>query len=148
MNGDALFAGPNPREVSERRRAAEHLRGFAQSYRFRVQLDAEGFPVIPGRYGQIEWFDGKNLAVYTDRPRLFDKLWAIPGVRRHQTGDTEMRAVFSPEALEPVAAVIKARRRRTLSSEEARRRGFKPHTQSDFRTVEATMDEHRGVRIG
>ena len=31
------------------------------------------------------------LAVYTDRPRLFEKLWAIPGVRRHQTGDHEMR---------------------------------------------------------
>jgi hypothetical protein len=82
--------------------------------------------VIPGRYGQIEWFDGNDLAVYTDRPRLFARLWAIPGVRRHQTGDTEMRAVFAPEALLQVARIIKARRRRTLSPEEARRRGFKP----------------------
>jgi hypothetical protein len=90
-----------------------------------VAFDTEGFPVIPGRYGQIEWFDGTD-AVYTDRPRLFAKLWAIPGVRRHQTGDTEMRAVFPPEALQLVAGAIKARRRRTLSPEEARRRGFKP----------------------
>lgn len=68
----------------------------------------------------------RSTAVYTDRPRLFAKLWAIPGVRRQQTGDTEMRAVFPTEAFEQVAGVIRARRRRTLSPEEARRRGFKP----------------------
>lgn len=82
--------------------------------------------MIPGRCGQIEWFDGIDLAVYTDRPRLFARIWAIPAVRRHQTGDTEMRAVFPPECLQRVARVIKARRRRTLSPDEARRRGFKP----------------------
>ena len=99
--------------------------------------------MISGRYGQIEWYcDGVNcaarsggfcalpgrfaLAVHTDRPRLFEKLWAIPCVKRYKTGDTEMRAVFPPEALEQVARVIKARLRRTLAPEEARRRGFKP----------------------
>lgn len=124
-------------------RAVEQLRALAEPYRFRVQLDAEGFPVISGRYGQIEWYcDGVNcaarsggvcalpgqfaLAVHTDRPRLFEKLWAIPGVKRYQTGDTEMRTVFPPQALKQVAKVIKARRRRTLAPEEARRRGFKP----------------------
>jgi len=95
----------------------------AKPYRFRVQLDIEGFPVISGRYGQIEWFDGEDLAVYTNRPRLFARLWAIPGVRRHQTGNTEMRAVFPPQALEQVAGLIKSRRRRALSPEEARRLG-------------------------
>ncbi len=94
---------------------------LARPHRFRVRTDVEGFPITPGGYGQIEWFDGRDLAVYTNRPRLFPKLWAIAGVRRHQTGDTEMRAVFPPEALEQVAGVIKARRRRTLASEEARR---------------------------
>ena len=112
------------------------LRALAKPYRLRVQVDAEGFPFIPGRYGQIEWHcDGVNcwscalpgqfaLAVYTDRPRLFEKLW-IPGVRRHQTGDSEMRAVFPPDSLELVALVIKARRRRSLSPAEARRLGMK-----------------------
>jgi hypothetical protein len=47
-------------------------------------------------------------------------------VKRLQTGDMEMRAMFPPEALEEVARVVKARRRRTLSSEEACRSGFKP----------------------
>jgi hypothetical protein len=102
------------------------LRSMAKPHRLRVVMDAEGFSVIPGRYGQVEWFDGVDLAVYSDRPRLFTRLWAIPGVRRHQTGDTEMRAVFPPESLLLVARLIKARRRRTLSPEEARRRGFKP----------------------
>lgn len=81
---------------------------------------------MPGRYGRIEWFEGKEFAVYTNRPRLFTRLWAIPGLRHHQSGDTEMRAVFPPEAIEQVAKVIKVRRRRTLAPEEARRRGFKP----------------------
>lgn len=99
---------------------------MARPHRLRVQPGAEGFPVFPGRYGQIEWFDGIDLAVYTDRRRLFVRLRAIPGVRRHQTGDTEMRAVFLLESLQRVARVIKARHHRTLSPEEARRRGFKP----------------------
>jgi len=136
MKGDASPASAVRRQLSLQQRAVEQLRALA--YRLRVQVDAEGFPLIPGRYGQIEWHcDGVDcwscplpgqlaLAVYSDRPRLFEKLWAIPGVKRHQTGDTEMRAVFPPEALEQVTQVIKARRRRSLSPEEARRRGFKP----------------------
>ena len=138
MKGDAAPASAVRRQLSLQQRAFEQLRALAKPHRFRVQVDAEGFPFIPGRYGQIEWHcDGVNcwscalpgqvaLAVYSDRPRLFEKLWAIPGVKRHQTGDTEMRAVFPSEVLEQVASVIKARRRRTLAPEEARRRGFKP----------------------
>ena len=79
--------------------------------------------MIPGRLGQIEWHcDGRAcygcpepgplLAAWTDRPRLFAKLWAIPGILRWQTGDAEMRALFPVEALEQVAGVIRARRRR------------------------------------
>jgi len=78
---------------------------------------AGGFCALPGQFG---------LAVHTDRPRLFEKLWAIPGVKRYQTAEMEMRAVFPPEALGQVARVIKARLRRTLAPEEARQRGFKP----------------------
>jgi len=98
---------------------------MVQGLPYRVQADPEGFPIIPGRYGQIEWTGGPELAVYTNHPRLFTKLWAIPGVSRHQTGDNEMRAIFPPDALGQVALVIKAGRKRSLSPEEARRRGFK-----------------------
>jgi hypothetical protein len=127
-----------PTRESRRQTPAQQLRALVEPHRFRVLADAEGFPVIPGRYGRIEWYcDGVTcracpvpgqvaFAVYTERPRLFSKIWSIPSVRRHQTGDSEMRAVFPPEGLEQVAGVIRARRKRTLVPEEARRRGFKP----------------------
>src|SRR2546428_13996879 len=123
-----MIAKSGPRQVPERQRAVEQLRAVAKPYRFRVQADAEGFPIIPGRHGRIEWHcDGVDcsscllpgqfaLAVYSDRPRMFAKLWAIPGVKRHQTGDSEMRALFPLEALEQVATVIRARRKRTQTS--------------------------------
>jgi hypothetical protein len=100
----------------EQRTACNRFRRLAAPYRFRVTKDTEGFPMIPGRYGSIEWFDGADLAVYSDRPRLFAKIWAVPRVRRHQTGDQEMRAIFPPEALEQVAGVIRARRQRPAAS--------------------------------
>ena len=137
IRGGLVITRAGGRQLSEQQRAAQQLRALAKPYRLRVGADAQGFPVILGRYGQIEWHcDGVNcwscalpgqvaLAVYSDRPRLFAKLWAIPGVRRHQTGDTEMRAVFPPEALEQVAAVIRARRRRQLPSDAARKLGAK-----------------------
>jgi hypothetical protein len=96
--------------TSDQRAAWTQLRRLARPLRFRVTKDAEGFSMIPGRYGRIEWFDGRDFAAYSDRPRLFAKIWAIPGIRRHQTGDQEMRAIFPPEALEQVAAVIRAKR--------------------------------------
>lgn len=121
---EAIASGARRRQLTaEQRAASEQMRQLAKAHRFRVQLDLEGFPMIPGRYGQIEWFDGEDLGVYTNRRRLFTKLWAIPGVRRHQTGDTEMRAVFPLDALEHVADAIRARRRRTLSPEAARNLG-------------------------
>jgi hypothetical protein len=112
-------------KTAEQTRAFSQLRSLAATHGYRVTADAEGFPVIPGRYGQIEWTGGSDLAVYSRRPKLFRKLWALSGVIRRQTGDAEMRAVFPPEALQQVAAVIKARRKRSLASEEARRRRFK-----------------------
>ena len=109
--------------TAEQTKAFAQLRVLAERHRFRVQADAEGWPIIPGRYGQIEWRNDRELAVYTDRPRVFQKLWAIPSMKRHQPGEREMRAVFPPQALHQVAAVIKARRKRTLSPEGARNLG-------------------------
>ncbi len=114
-------------KTAEQHAALAQLRALAEPYRFRVHADAEGFPIIPGRYGEIECYDpaGRELAVYTTHRRLFEKLWAIPGVQRHQTGDREMCALFPREALEQVAEIIKARRRRTLPPETARKLGAK-----------------------
>lgn len=96
--------------------AVASLRALAEPYRLRVVKDAEGYPVIPGRLGRVEYHDGTQFAVYSDRPRLFARLWAIPGVRRWQTGDGEMRALFPVDALEVVARALRARRRRPPGS--------------------------------
>jgi hypothetical protein len=99
------------------------LQALAASFRYRVVQDAEGWPVIPGRYGRLEWHDGETLAVYSDRPRVFARLWAVPGIRRWQVGDREARALVPVDALPHVAALIGARRRRQLSPEAARNLG-------------------------
>jgi hypothetical protein len=103
--------------------AHEQMRSLAAGGKYRVDRDAEGFPVIPGKLGRIEWHDpdGRELAVYTDRPRLFARLLAIPGVRRHQTGDQELRAIFPTAVLKQVAQVIKARRRRSQTAQKSLR---------------------------
>ena len=119
--------------TDEQAAAKRQLRTLARAPRYRVVDDEDGFPIIPGRLGRIESFcDGRDchgcplpgelaLAVWSDRPRLFAKLWAIPGVRRWQTGDGEIRAVFPVEALDQVAGVIRARRKRVGSPEAALR---------------------------
>lgn len=73
------------RQVPERQRAVQQFCEFAKPYRFRVVLDAEGLPMIPGRYGEIESYRGSvkclscalpgqfALAVLTDRPRPLEK---------------------------------------------------------------------------
>jgi hypothetical protein len=127
--------------TNEEQAAAKRLQTLPG--RYRVVADLEGWPMIPGRAGHIEVHDAISLAVYTDRPRLFAKVWSIPAVRRHQTGDTEMRAVFPPEALAQVAQVIGAKRKRSLSCEQARRvSGFgplkKPFQRHTLKAVSAT----------
>jgi hypothetical protein len=102
------------------------LTALASPFRYRVRLDPEGWPIIPGRYGRLEWHDGRSLAAYTDLPRLFARLWALPGVRRWQVGDQEARALVPVEQLPQAAALIQARRRRQLTSEAARKRSGLP----------------------
>jgi hypothetical protein len=114
--------------TTEQAEAFARLRKLAAPARLRVRPDGEGWPLIPGRLGQIEYHDGCDLAVFTDRPRLHAKPGAIPGVRRHQTGDREMRALFPPEALAQVAGVIRARRRRIQSPAQTQNLGPGPRT--------------------
>jgi hypothetical protein len=107
---------PHPHPEPTPLDALRIMRTLAAPYRLRVVRDAEGWPVIPGKLGRVEWHDGRDLAVYTDRVRLFARLWGVPGVRRWQVGDQEVRGVFSPEALPAVAALIQARRRRRANA--------------------------------
>ncbi len=63
---------------------------LAAPHRFRVRLDDEGWPIIPGRYGRLEYHDAASLAVYTDRPRLVARLWGVPA---SSTGPSPNRKV-------------------------------------------------------
>lgn len=160
MEGDAAPASTVRRQLSPQQRAVERLRALAKPYRLRVQTDVDGFPIIPGRYGQIEWHcDGVNChacplpgqvasAVYTDHPRLFQKVWAIPSVRRHQTGDTEMRAVFPAEALTQVARVIRAHRKAGVESDVAKKIGAGTAFGGTSRLQEPSSESSKGLRLG
>ena len=83
---------------------------------FRVVADQEGWPVSPGRFGQIESaVEPGALFVYTASRRMVAKLLAIPGVRRHQTGEREARLRFpadDPACLRAICDLIRVRRRR------------------------------------
>ena len=103
---------PSPSSPEPSSLALRTVRVLAAPLRLRVIRDGEGWPVIPGRLGQIEYHDGRELAVYTDRPRMIGRLWAVPGVRRWQVGDQEARGLFPVVALPAVAGLIRARRRR------------------------------------
>src|SRR5262245_12221970 len=104
----------------------QRMAALAHPHRFRVKPDAEGWPVIPGKLGRLEWHDGMLLAVYSDRPRLFARLWALPGVRRWQVGDQEVRGLVPLDRLPAVASLIQARRRRNITAETARKRSGLP----------------------
>jgi hypothetical protein len=90
---------------------------------FRVRLDPESWPMIPGRLGRIEYHDGREPAVYSNRPRVFGRLWALPGIRRWQVGDQEVRGLLPAGLLEVVARLVGAKRRRSLAPEAARQKG-------------------------
>jgi hypothetical protein len=89
--------------------------------RARVVRDSEGWPFVPGSVGCVETALDRTLrAVFTSR-RVVDRLLAIPGVRRHQMGDTEARMLFpadDPACLRAVLSVIRPRVRRVLSVEQ------------------------------
>ena len=101
------------RPTEDQLAAAAALRAVAGNRK--TTTDTEGWPIIPGRLGRLE-HDGARLAVYTDRPRLFERLLATPGVIRHQRGDDELRAWVEPAALPAVSGLIKAHRRRSQTS--------------------------------
>jgi hypothetical protein len=101
------------RQTNAQREAMDSLRGMVGD--LRVMHDAEGWPIVPGRLGQIEYYDGQKLAVFTHRARVHARIFAIPETERHQTGDQELRALFPPTALPEVAKAILARRKRRPS---------------------------------
>jgi hypothetical protein len=97
--------------------------------KFRITLD-ESFEIgdrsneeklwnlrIPGKYGHIGVWGENTLSAHSGSSRVVKKLIEIPGVTIKQRGDNEVTIVFPPDLIEPVADVLKAKRRRQLSDE-------------------------------
>ena len=107
--------------TGEQRSAFETFQSVVAPLRLRVKADAEGFPIAPGRYGDLEWYDAGQVAIHSQTMRMLAKLTAIPGVRRHQLGDHEFRLLLAVEdvhdraALGAVARLLRVRTRRVLS---------------------------------
>lgn len=63
--------------------------------RARVTLDREGWPMVPARFGRLEWRGVAAeaapalLYAFTDSSRILSRLLAVPGVSPCQVGDGE-----------------------------------------------------------
>jgi hypothetical protein len=110
--------------TGEQRSAFETFRSVVAPLRLRVTADSEGFPIAPGRYGQLEWHDAGHVAIYSQTMRMLAKLLRIRGVRRHQVGDREFRLLLPVDNVhdraefEAVARLLRIRTRRTLSERQ------------------------------
>jgi hypothetical protein len=111
----------NDMSTTGQREARQGLRLMAPGHR--VTSDSEGWPIVSGRYGRLE-YDAYALTAYTDRRRLHARLLAIPGITRNQRGDTELRVVLTEQAVPAVTKLFRSRRRgRVLSTEQAKKLG-------------------------
>jgi hypothetical protein len=110
--------------TAEQRLAFTAIRALVSPLRLRVKTDAEGFPISPGRYGQLEWHDAGHVAIHSRTMRMLAKLTRIPRVRRHQAGDHEFRLLLAVEdvhdraALGAVARLLRVRTRHVLSERQ------------------------------
>jgi hypothetical protein len=142
------------------------LRALAFPLRLRVTTDPQGFPMVAGRLGQIEWHcDGQDchgcprsgllLAVYTARRRMMPKLQQVPGVIAWQIGD-EARYLFPVGALAAVAETIRARRRavRVMTPERlaalaaGREKAREGYPRATSRTQDRVRAERQGAGTG
>lgn len=120
------------RSTHEQRVLTETLGGFLAPFgSVKVTRDSEGFSVVPGRFGRIEYggpeTDGSGDKLYVVLPKTNNRrqgvlrtLLAVPGVQRWQTGDDEARVRLRADdtaALAAVCQTIRARQRRRLSAE-------------------------------
>lgn len=81
--------------------------------------DRRWLPRIPAKYGHIYIHGEAMLGAHASGRIIAGKLAALPGVRVHQRGDAEVNVVFTPDLFPAVAALLRPRRRRRLSPEQA-----------------------------
>jgi len=91
----------------------------------RVQIDPEGWPFVKLTHGigRLEWHDSAHVAVWIGGRTMrsmtlkLKRFSDIPGLIRHQMGDTECRVLFPSEKAKAVATAGRAQRKRVLSPE-------------------------------
>lgn len=91
---------------------------MVEPLRLRVTADVEGWPMVRGRYGRLEYHDGVVVSVFTDHRLIRSRLLELPGSRRAQEGDDELRVVVPVSSLAAAGKSILASRRRTLAPEQ------------------------------
>jgi hypothetical protein len=74
---------------------------------------------IPCKYGHVYLHGEDTLGAYAKGRIVAGKLAALPGVRVHQRGDCEVTVVFPHDVFPAVAALLRPRKRRRLSKEQA-----------------------------
>jgi len=97
--------------TAEQLTAAKDLSTAVPDYR--VIADDWGWPISPGRHGRLEHLGAGQLAAFTEGRQIRARLLAIPGVTRHQVGDTELRVLLAPSAVPAVAKLLRCHRKRT-----------------------------------
>ena len=85
--------------------AFARFRSLLGSLRLRVLADPEGWPIVPGRHGQLEWHDEHTVAVYSAKIRMLARLAQLPGLRRHQIGDHEVRLLLDASGMHDSGAL-------------------------------------------
>lgn len=108
---------PNAVEMATFTRLAQAALGP----RVRVARDVDGWPIVPGRQGQLDWrgveSDGSaRLYAFTEHGRLVPKLLAVPGARPAQVGSGEAAVWLRAGAIRAVAALLRTRVRRAPES--------------------------------
>jgi len=80
---------------------------------YRVRPDPEGWPHSPGKHGRLEHLGLGQIAAFTESTNLAKRIAALPGARRHQTGDGECRVLVTREAAPAVAKLLRCHRQRS-----------------------------------
>ncbi len=139
------------------------LRPWAKANRYRFRLE-ESYRVESSNHvrGDGRWFveilckngliyphGGTNLLVYA-KPRTALAIAKLPDVHLYQTDGTARVFKFPVESLDEVAAILKPRKRRTLSPDRARAMGKATAYGAQVRKVgqERTQSAREGVSKG
>jgi hypothetical protein len=99
--------------------------------RTRLVADAEGWPMVPGRLGRLEWHGveagagpaqgTRRVYAYTGRRRMIPRLLAVPGVHGWQIGDEEAAVWIAAENADAIRAVAQLLRTRVRRAPETGR---------------------------